>query len=92
MPVDPSKAGFMLAPPEVATSASSASPDWAKTPTKVLAQENAKRGITVNAICAGYTATDMVRAMPQDVLERSILARRSPRVALGNRTRLPCRT
>lgn len=42
--------------------------------TKALAQESAKKGITVNAICPGYTATDMVRAMPQDVLEKSILS------------------
>ncbi|MFZ6765110.1 beta-ketoacyl-ACP reductase [Pseudoroseomonas sp. WGS1072] len=42
--------------------------------TKALAQESAKKGITVNAICPGYTATDMVRAMPKDVLEKSILS------------------
>ncbi len=41
--------------------------------TKALAQENAKKGITVNAVCPGYTATDMVWAVPQDVLEKSIL-------------------
>ncbi len=92
MPLDPSEAGFMLASPEAATSASSASPDWAKTPTKVLAQENAKRGITVRASCPGCTTTDTVRAMQQDVLERSILARKSPWAASENRRRLPCRT
>ena len=42
--------------------------------TKALAQENARKGITVNAVCPGYVATDMVRAMPQDVLEKSILS------------------
>lgn len=42
--------------------------------TKALAQENARKGITVNAICPGYVATDMVRAMPSDVLEKSILS------------------
>jgi acetoacetyl-CoA reductase len=42
--------------------------------TKALAQESAKKGITVNAVCPGYTATDMVRAMPRDVLEKSILS------------------
>ena len=41
--------------------------------TKALAQESAKSGITVNAICPGYIATDMVKAVPQDVLEKSIL-------------------
>ena len=41
--------------------------------TKALAQESAKSGITVNAICPGYIATDMVQAVPKDVLEKSIL-------------------
>jgi acetoacetyl-CoA reductase len=41
--------------------------------TKALAQEGAKAGITVNAICPGYIATEMVKAVPQDVLEKSIL-------------------
>lgn len=42
--------------------------------TKALSQESARKGITVNAICPGYTATDMVRTMPQDVLLKSILS------------------
>jgi acetoacetyl-CoA reductase len=41
--------------------------------TKSLAQENARKGITVNAICPGYIGTDMVRAVPEKVLE-SIVA------------------
>ncbi|MEP4464532.1 acetoacetyl-CoA reductase [Roseibium sp.] len=36
--------------------------------TKALAQENAFKGITVNAICPGYINTDMVAAMPEKVL------------------------
>ena len=47
--------------------------------TKALAQENAKKGITVNAICPGYIATEMVKAVPKDVLEKSIL----PHIPLG---------
>ena len=39
--------------------------------TKSLAQENAKKGITVNVIAPGYIATEMVRAVPQDVLEKT---------------------
>ena len=41
--------------------------------TKALAQENARVGITVNAICPGYINTEMVQAVPKDVLEKSIL-------------------
>jgi acetoacetyl-CoA reductase len=41
--------------------------------TKALAQESAKSGITVNAICPGYIATEMVKAVPKDVLEKNIL-------------------
>jgi acetoacetyl-CoA reductase len=41
--------------------------------TKALAQENAKVGITVNAICPGYINTEMVQAVPKDVLEKNIL-------------------
>jgi acetoacetyl-CoA reductase len=37
--------------------------------TKALAQENAKKGITVNVICPGYIDTDMVSAVPEKVLE-----------------------
>ncbi len=41
--------------------------------TKALAQEGARSGITVNAICPGYIATEMVKAVPKEVLEKSIL-------------------
>ncbi|WP_108658898.1 acetoacetyl-CoA reductase [Acuticoccus kandeliae] len=37
--------------------------------TKALAQENARKGITVNCICPGYIDTDMVAAVPEKVLE-----------------------
>jgi acetoacetyl-CoA reductase len=37
--------------------------------TKTLAQEGARVGITVNAICPGYIGTEMVRAVPEKVLE-----------------------
>lgn len=40
--------------------------------TKALAQENAAKGITVNAIAPGYVDTDMVRAVPEVVLEKII--------------------
>jgi acetoacetyl-CoA reductase len=40
---------------------------------KALAQEGARAGITVNAICPGYIATDMVKASAPDVVAKSIL-------------------
>ena len=42
--------------------------------TKSLAQEGAKAGITVNAICPGYIGTEMVRAVPEKVLETIVAA------------------
>ena len=41
--------------------------------TKALAQENARVNVTVNAICPGYIGTEMVQAMPKDVVEKRII-------------------
>jgi acetoacetyl-CoA reductase len=40
--------------------------------TKALAQEGAAKGITVNAVAPGYTETDMVAAVPSNVLEKIV--------------------
>jgi acetoacetyl-CoA reductase len=40
--------------------------------TKALAQEGAKKGVTVNAIAPGYIDTDMVAAVPEEVLNKII--------------------
>jgi len=39
---------------------------------KALAQEGARYGITVNAIAPGYIATEMVKAVPEKIVERII--------------------
>ena len=46
---------------------------------KALAQENAGKGITANAISPGYTATDMVMAMAPEVVAKRIL----PQIPVG---------
>jgi len=46
---------------------------------KALAQENANKGITVNAICPGYIGTEMVRAIDPNVLEKRII----PQIPVG---------
>ena len=41
--------------------------------TKAIAQENAFKGITANVIAPGYIATEMVRAVPEEVLNTKII-------------------
>ncbi len=47
--------------------------------TKSLAQEGARAGITVNAICPGYIGTEMVRAIDEKVLNERII----PQIPVG---------
>ena len=49
--------------------------------TRALALESAAKGVTVNAICPGYIATDMTSAMPQEVLDSII--RQIPAARMG---------
>lgn len=49
--------------------------------TKALALESAAKGITVNAICPGYIATDMTAAMKQEVLDA--IVRQIPVLRMG---------
>ncbi|MFD3192037.1 acetoacetyl-CoA reductase, partial [Sedimentitalea sp. HM32M-2] len=44
-----------------------------------LAQEGARAGITANAVCPGYIATEMVKAIPEKVLNDAIL----PQIPVG---------
>ncbi len=39
---------------------------------KSLAHEGARNGITANAICPGYIATDMVMAMPEKAIQATV--------------------
>ena len=47
--------------------------------TRALAQEGARAGITVNAVCPGYIGTDMVLAIDEDVLNKHII----PQIPVG---------
>jgi acetoacetyl-CoA reductase len=47
--------------------------------TRALAQEGARAGITVNAICPGYIGTEMVLAIPEKVLAEKII----PQIPVG---------
>jgi acetoacetyl-CoA reductase len=47
--------------------------------TRALAQEGARAGVTVNAICPGYIGTDMVRAIDEKVLNERII----PQIPVG---------
>lgn len=47
--------------------------------TKALAQESAAKGITVNIVAPGYIATDMVKAVPEEVMRTKVL----PQIPMG---------
>ena len=46
---------------------------------KALAQEGARSGITVNTICPGYIATEMVKAISPEIVAKNIL----PQIPVG---------
>ena len=47
--------------------------------TRALAQEGARAGVTVNAVCPGYIGTEMVRAIDEKVLNERII----PQIPVG---------
>ena len=56
--------------------------------TKALAQESASKGVTVNVVCPGYVDTDMVAAVPEDVLKKIIAT--IPTGRLGKAEEIAC--
>ncbi len=42
--------------------------------TKSVAQENASKGITANVVAPGYIGTEMVRAVPEEILNSKIIS------------------
>lgn len=58
--------------------------------TMSLAQETARRGITVNDVAPGYISTDMVAAVPQEALDKVIA--KIPSADLANRRKSPARS
>jgi len=56
--------------------------------TKALVQEGAAQGITFNTIAPGYVDTDMVRAVPEDILEKNHPADAHRPSGLGREYRL----
>ena len=55
--------------------------------TKSLAHEDARMGITANAICSGYIGTDMVMALSEKSMNRSL--QKSPPVAWARPKKSP---
>src|ERR1700754_1656946 len=47
--------------------------------TKALAQENASKNVTVNVIAPGYIATEMVKAVPAEILNTKVI----PQIPVG---------
>jgi acetoacetyl-CoA reductase len=47
--------------------------------TKSVAQENAAKGVTANVVAPGYIGTEMVRAVPEEVLNKKII----PQIPVG---------
>lgn len=58
--------------------------------TKALALEGAAKGITVNAVCPGYIDTEMVRAVPEKVLESIISSIPAGRLGAANEIASMC--
>ena len=52
--------------------------------TKDIAMENGKKGITVNAIAPGYIDTEMVMAVPKDVLDKIVAGIRVGRLGMAD--------
>ncbi|CFW16408.1 short chain dehydrogenase [Bordetella pertussis] len=53
--------------------------------TRALALETARKGVTVNAVCPGYTETDIVRGAVANIVEKTGLSEAEARATLAER-------
>src|SRR5207237_8984725 len=56
--------------------------------TKSVALEVARQGITINAVCPGFTETDMLRGVPENLRQRML--EKIPMACFGTAAQIDC--